>query len=403
MKQLNLSIITQNKTCSCSIKYDVRNPSLMLCFISIFADYIDWNNGKIIGKSFQQASSSLLTSIKELISNLNDNAQLWSLYDLFKSLQIGEYFYVTTNNIKPDDISSIQQKLFEFNTPDYTELVQFKETWCKELVERYRIIHYSNKDKVSIGETDKSQRTCRFCGRKQPDVSFNNIAHTISEGLGNKNIITNDECDECNKWFGKEIEQDLIIYLSIFRVFFSIKGKKGLPKVKDNSFRIASSDENILSIDLYEQSDVLDKHWEICETDGIKISLSHPQQVNFQDIYRAIVKYALGVIEQSELSKFSETLLWLRKRTSASEFPPILVYQDNNPISAENPQITVFLRRDNDKATPYSFVELRMAGVIVVSIIPFCSEDTLTFSMKDDYLRFQSLTKIYSSLSVLKV
>lgn len=176
-----------------------------------------------------------------------------------------------------------------------------------------------------------------------------------------------------------------------------------MPKVKDNSFQIASSDENILSIDLYEQSDVLDKHWEICENDGMKISLSHPQQVNFQDIYRAIVKYALGVIEQSELSKFSKTLLWLRKRTSASEFPPILVYQDNNPISAENPQITVFLRRDNDKATPYSFVELRIVGVIVVSIIPFCSEDTLTFSMKDEYLRFQSLTKIYSNLPVLKV
>lgn len=212
MKQLNLSIITQNKTCSCSIKYNVRNPSLMLSVISIFADYIDWNNGKIIGKSFQQVSSSLLTNIKELISNLNDNVQLWSLYDLFKGLQIGEYYFITTNNIKPDEISSIQQKLFEFNTPDYTELMQFKETWCKELVERYRIIHYSNKDKVRIGETDKSQRTCRFCGRKQPDVSFNNIAHTISEGLGNKNIITNDECDECNKWFGKEIEQDLIIY-----------------------------------------------------------------------------------------------------------------------------------------------------------------------------------------------
>ena len=52
------------------------------------------------------------------------------------------------------------------------------------------------------------------------------MAHTISEGFGNKHIITNDECDECNEYFGKYVEPDLIEYLDPFRVFFGVQARR---------------------------------------------------------------------------------------------------------------------------------------------------------------------------------
>lgn len=43
--------------------------------------------------------------------------------------------------------------------------------------------------KVCVGEEEKSKRVCRFCGRRMPDVTFNNVAHAIQEGHGNKLLI----------------------------------------------------------------------------------------------------------------------------------------------------------------------------------------------------------------------
>jgi HNH endonuclease len=72
----------------------------------------------------------------------------------------------------------------------------------KELLQQYNMLGFDKHTKEAVGEPDKSKRVCRFCGRKQPDVTFKNVAHAISESLGNKKIILYEECDECNARFG---------------------------------------------------------------------------------------------------------------------------------------------------------------------------------------------------------
>lgn len=79
----------------------------------------------------------------------------------------------------------------------------------------YDIKSYGEFTKEWVGEPDKQKRVCRYCHRSMPEVSFKKVAHTISEALGNKSIKTNDECDECNQFFGDTIEQDFLVY-SIF-------------------------------------------------------------------------------------------------------------------------------------------------------------------------------------------
>ena len=60
--------------------------------------------------------------------------------------------------------------------------------------------------KIMLG--DRVNRTCRFCGKRSPEVTFEKQAHAIPECLGNKSLFTAYECDACNGFFGTGIEND---------------------------------------------------------------------------------------------------------------------------------------------------------------------------------------------------
>ena len=85
-------------------------------------------------------------------------------------------------------------------------------------------------DKVVLGEA--SSRTCRFCGKSEPEVTFKLEAHAIPEGLGNKSIFSNYECDPCNQAFGRGIENDLGNWSKPMRTFSRIRGKNSVPTLK---------------------------------------------------------------------------------------------------------------------------------------------------------------------------
>lgn len=54
----------------------------------------------------------------------------------------------------------------------------------------------------------KENRICRFCGKKEPDVSFSKIAHALPESIGNHVLATYYECDVCNDFFGRNLENE---------------------------------------------------------------------------------------------------------------------------------------------------------------------------------------------------
>ncbi len=160
--------------------------------------------------------------------------------------------------------------------------MKFKTEYCLGVLENYDVVHYDNgKDQIRIGEADKIKRKCRFCGKMMPEVSYKKVAHTISEGLGNKCIITNNECDDCNEALGKEIEQDLITNLSPPRTFMSINGKNGKGKIKDDSFALYEDGPKSMKFDLFEKVTPEEKHWKFeRDEDNFKLSFTHPQMVN---------------------------------------------------------------------------------------------------------------------------
>lgn len=87
-----------------------------------------------------------------------------------------------------------------------------------------------------IGEANKSNRICRFCGNQIPIVSFDHTSHAISESLGNKSIICREECDKCNEQFSRTIEPDLANMLSPLLTIYSIHGKNGIRTTSGEKF-----------------------------------------------------------------------------------------------------------------------------------------------------------------------
>ena len=83
-------------------------------------------------------------------------------------------------------------------------------------------------------------RRCRYCLRQEPATCFKKIAHAIPECLGNRTLISHDECDHCNDRFSQTIEDHLDKFTQPLRTVLGIKGKNGVPvfKSRDGKLRV---------------------------------------------------------------------------------------------------------------------------------------------------------------------
>ena len=72
-------------------------------------------------------------------------------------------------------------------------------------------------------------RRCRVCGRGSEEATFDKDAHVIPRALGNRVLLTYEECDECNAQ-GSDLERHLALMLSDARVMSNVQTGKGAIK-----------------------------------------------------------------------------------------------------------------------------------------------------------------------------
>ena len=408
-REICINIITSGRhNPSLSIKLDSEAAvAFVKGLFGVFGSLEKTTDGGVraVGRTYQQKTAQLMNDLRTFIQNNGNRKELWDFYNVLSELDEGESFAINTKHLTDSEYDEIKENVLKLNVPDYEGFRTYRTEVCGSLIDNYRMVFYEQERKqIRIGEADKSKRTCRFCRKSSPKVNFDKDAHTISEGLGNKSIITNDECDTCNERLGKEIEQDLMTYLSPLRTYSSIAGKHGKTKIKDDSFALYEEAPGKIRIDLFEKENPELKHWTFNE-DGENFSLSftHPQKLNPQDVYRAIVKYAIGVMEEVELPHFQDTIDWIKKEKTAVDLPKLCFFLDNNPKDDKKPCITVFFRKNSDKTLPYSFIDLKVAGVVVFAVIPFCNKDDRTFSKKEDWKHILDVVKIFEGMPLLKV
>ncbi|MDA1617291.1 hypothetical protein PDK03_12000 [Bacillus cereus group sp. TH204-1LC] len=115
--------------------------------------------------------------------------------------------------------------------------------------------------KMFLGNKDKKERVCIFCGKGVDEVTFKKEAHIIPAALGNRSLFNYNECDECNERIFSIYENELLNYLQFERILIRGRPRKGSPKYKpanSNSFITSTPGSNSVSIILDDKENIFE-------------------------------------------------------------------------------------------------------------------------------------------------
>lgn len=208
-------------------------------------------------------------------------------------------------------------------------------------------------------------------------------------------IITNDECDNCNQLFGKTIEQDFISIFDLPRLMYNIKKKNGYPHkfIGNNylmekegnditiSYKIKNIDNNISDINKLPQ----------------KVILTPLRSFPEQNIYKTLCKYVFGVLDNDTLSCFDHLRKWIIGEIQETKLPKVARFY--HPEVATHPHIMLYVRKDDArKDLPHVVAEIKIISLVFVLILPFSDKDTYTYYKEEDYQRFWNFFELYSQV-----
>ena len=316
----------------------------------------------------------------------------------------GKFFAVCFNRIpSTEEAIAIHAKIEELNGGEKMEniLSQTQEI-AGDIMANYKIVSSIPDKRTIYGQEQVGKRVCRYCHRPEPEVLFKKVAHTISEGLGNKFTITYNECDECNEYFGNTCEPELIAYLDIMRPFFRIKGKNGeIDKIEGENFKIVNdaSDGKTLKIDVMQTSY---NPYPIKEKDGlILLDLNHNKKIIPQNIYKALVKFSYGIVPNKYLNKFGFTADWLLGKETIDKLP--LVMESINNTYTQYPRVVTYIRNNDRGDLPFAIGEFWAMNSIFVYIIPVDKENSFMETeweeLKKTFRNYKSVKWHYKNFS----
>lgn len=159
-------------------------------------------------------------------------------------------------------------------------------------------------------------RCCRFCNKEEGATTFYTDAHAVSEFLGANDLISWEECDKCNKEFGK-YESHLSKFLQPHITINGIKGKNGVPTFQSRSIngdrdthtKFTFEELNRLALTIGVDGDC--KISQEAKTFSIKFRIPAHKPLF---AYKALVKIALSLLPSSKVKKYSSLYDWLQDR-----------------------------------------------------------------------------------------
>ncbi|WP_397459008.1 HNH endonuclease [Pseudomonas asplenii] len=235
----------------------------------------------------------------------------------------------------------------------------------------YTLLNDFNLGKGSKIHLGLKGEECRFCGLSEPETTFNNESHAVPEFLGNHQLISNYECDTCNTFFSRNLEDHLDKYTKPYRTIAQIKGKTKIPSYKSRDSRarfdikpnkppaiLARRDEPHISFDLENKT----------LTYLFQIEPHVPVA-----IYKCLVKIGLSIIDKKELENFSNSLRWINEQThSRGHFTPLVLLKTfiPGPQPIKKLKIMIFKKNDLVSLRPHYFLLLGFGNLAYQIILP---------------------------------
>lgn len=398
-KTLSLHLYT-NKSSS-SLQLEPITPESQMFYFQLVSIFGELDGDKLQIPAVQQMDKNLRNSISNFVDSVKGNYPVINRFQSnLNKVKDGEYFIILPNRLNgTKEIINLYSLLDSLN--EASSLDQVREVFTNkknninelfsELLDSYDVYTPIVSKRFYIGQPKKDKRCCRFCKRKESDgATFRKVAHAIPEALGNKNIILYDECDCCNGHFGDNIEEDIINYLEIYRVFYGVKGKNGTPKIKYQNGYIENRDGVFV---IAQQSDNLKP------TSGEKITLPSYQKIQTVNIYKALCKMALSIVDDNYIKHFDKTIAWLKEEKSNSVILPKVALNIIPHVVYDHPEIALYVRKNDNFELPFTVGEFKFNTLIFVFVIPFSDQDHSNFSDQMNYDKFWNEFKHYNKLN----
>jgi hypothetical protein len=223
--------------------------------------------------------------------------------------------------------------------------------------QEFRYVQHENSRKVSVPGAD----TCRYCDKKEPEVAFTDECHVLTHSIGNRRLFAEDECEKCNKFFGKTIEDDFGKWSLPYRVMSSVKGKDGYPTLKRDGWRIDAT-ENGFEIQMFVNHEIAEVDEET-KTTFLPLPRDAFTPIN---VYKAFVRMAMSMLPRTELDEFKDLLTWLQNPDPTVPFlnqcTKLLVSQ--YPVFPELNSVAAFVyrRKTSNKSMPNMIFVLAFAN-----------------------------------------
>lgn len=238
--------------------------------------------------------------------------------------------------------------------------------------ENYKVlVNFIPLEKTFLGNVGP----CRYCGKSSEDVEFKKIAHALPELVGNKFLFSRDECDSCNSFFDKNLENNLANFLGILRTTTKIKGKGGVPKFKSaDGERVEIVGDDLILIEHHDSSmvqvDDRNKHISITTEKSSYIPLA---------VYKCFVKMALAILPDHERHGYRHTINWIvgGKKPPAFNVRALKVSRTfvNGGKYMPSLQIMLLKRTKDEKINPNLFCLVSFNNLIFQFFVPFGDKD----------------------------
>ena len=211
---------------------------------------------------------------------------------------------------------------------------------------------------------------CRFCGETDSKL-FQQRAHMIPESLGNKWLFSADECDRCNKLFGR-YDQAFADAVGAVLTMGGTKGKKNRIRKTGRTGGI-STVRRKRGFDGRPQLSVMSgnvdfekvmKHDSTSGFSTFNLPLP-PTPFHPRHAYKSLCKMGIALLPQEELPAFQKLIAWLQDPIDSEPFIELSVNLAFGMIGNASPIASVALLRRNNltTASPYMLFILSVGSV----------------------------------------
>ena len=241
--------------------------------------------------------------------------------------------------------------------------------------ERFVDLDLGGPKKLLLGR--HAPKVCRYCQKSAPETTFRQEAHAIPECLGNRRLISLDECDLCNQRFSQTFEHHFDGFTRPMRTAFAVQGKNGVPGFKspDSKARVAlNKSKKNFSVTEEERGAIM-----AVDEGGNAFVMKMQSQPHVPlEVYRCLVKMAFAVLPDDELAKSDRLRRWLIQDLLPPA--PLLAslafsYVAFLPTALAAPRVTLWRRKRAGIPSPYVLAAVGFSQCGFMYALPLSPDD----------------------------